>query len=165
MMRVSVDPESAPLAAPAEMHPVYVDAAIHRRRGARGGSSLRGARWGHLFCADLDQLHRFAARLGLRRAWFEEPPEARWPHYDITPKQRELAIQLGALAADRRTLVLVAMRFILAPAVETATVFGSGCSQQALVGAARERSFNPGIEPVALCDGLGHGGVDLREPN
>lgn len=43
-------------------------------------------------------LHDFALRLGLRRAWFQASPPATWPHYDLTPNKRELALKIGALA-------------------------------------------------------------------
>lgn len=78
--------------------PVYVDAAIHE---------WRGRKWCHLFSADLDALHGFAKRLGLLRGWFQEPPKASWPHYDVTSTKRDAAILLGAHAADRKTLLLV----------------------------------------------------------
>jgi hypothetical protein len=31
------------------------------------------SRWSHLIADDKDELHAFAARLGLRRAWFQDP--------------------------------------------------------------------------------------------
>lgn len=78
---------------------VYVDAAIH---------PWRGGMWCHLFCADIEFLHAFAARLGLRRSWFQSPPRASWPHYDTNASRREAALRMGAVPADRRTTVLVA---------------------------------------------------------
>jgi len=52
-----------------------------------------------------DELHAFAARLGLKRAWAQLRPHASAAHYDITPPKRALAIRLGALAVDGRVLV------------------------------------------------------------
>lgn len=45
------------------------------------------ARWSHLFTdqPDLTELHALAARIGLRRAWFQDHP--RHPHYDVTDRQ------------------------------------------------------------------------------
>jgi hypothetical protein len=43
----------------------------------------------------LDALHAFAARIGMRRQWFQDHPYA--PHYDLVPERRELALQLGAV--------------------------------------------------------------------
>jgi hypothetical protein len=42
----------------------------------------------------LDELHAFAARLGLQRAWFQPGST---PHYDLTPNKRAQALQLGAV--------------------------------------------------------------------
>jgi hypothetical protein len=53
------------------------------------------ARWSHLMADTDDELHRFAARLGLRRAGAQYP--GTWKsHYDITDSKRRLAIELGA---------------------------------------------------------------------
>jgi hypothetical protein len=52
------------------------------------------ARWAHLM-ADTDQeLHAFAAQLGLKRSWAQYP--GTWKsHYDVTDAKRR-AIQIGA---------------------------------------------------------------------
>ncbi|WP_408903101.1 DUF4031 domain-containing protein [Methylobacterium radiotolerans] len=78
---------------------VYVDDAIH---------SWRGRLWAHLFSTDLDELHAFARRLGLSRSWFQAPPKASWPHYDVVEGMRFQALRLGAVAADRCTTLEVA---------------------------------------------------------
>jgi hypothetical protein len=65
----------------------------------------RGEMWCHLVADSLPELHAFARQLGLRRSWFQAPPQTRYPHYDITAAKRELALSLGALSADRRTLI------------------------------------------------------------
>ncbi len=52
----------------------------------------------------LDELHAFAARLGLRREWFQEHPVA--PHYDLTPAKRKHALGLGAAFKTAREQVL-----------------------------------------------------------
>lgn len=43
----------------------------------------------------LDALHAFAARIGMRRAWFQDHPIA--PHYDLTAARRNAALELGAV--------------------------------------------------------------------
>jgi hypothetical protein len=62
-------------------------------------------RWsggGHLQADTLDELHEFAARLGLRREWFQSKPgRPEKDHYDLTRAGRELALELGAIAEDR----------------------------------------------------------------
>lgn len=64
---------------------VYVDDAIH---------PWRGKKWCHMFADDLRELHRLAAAIGLKRAWFQNDP--RLPHYDLTESKRKLALSLGA---------------------------------------------------------------------
>jgi len=50
----------------------------------------------------LDELHDFAARLGLRRSWFQS---RNYPHYDVTISVRQRALRMGAIDADRETVV------------------------------------------------------------
>jgi hypothetical protein len=67
---------------------------------ARG---LRHTHWCHLTADTEAELHAFAARLGLRRSWYQ-PHAARgvgW-HYDITPPKRARAVRLGAREVDYR---------------------------------------------------------------
>jgi hypothetical protein len=80
---------------------VYVDAAIW---------SWQGLKWCHLLADDLDELHRFAALLGIKRASFQGPPKAATPHYDLTGFERSRAIALGAVACDREQIVLIRRR-------------------------------------------------------
>lgn len=46
----------------------------------------------------LDALHAFAAKLGMRRSWFQDHLYA--PHYDLVPSRRTLAVRLGAVEVD-----------------------------------------------------------------
>lgn len=57
----------------------------------------------HMFTdsLDLEELHTFAERMGLKREWFQTSRIA--PHYDLTPSRRAKAVQLGAEEVlDRR---------------------------------------------------------------
>jgi hypothetical protein len=63
----------------------------------------RGRHWCHLVADSLDELHQFAESLGLKRAWFQA--NASLPHYDVTVEVRAVALSMGAVIADRRTLV------------------------------------------------------------
>ena len=51
---------------------------------------------------DIEELHAFAARIGMRRSWFQDHPSM--PHYDLTPKRREAAIRAGATFVSWRQL-------------------------------------------------------------
>jgi hypothetical protein len=48
---------------------------------------------------DIEELHAFAAGIGLRRAWFQN---GRVPHYDLDGARRELALTLGATFVPAR---------------------------------------------------------------
>lgn len=65
--------------------------------------SWRGRQWCHLVADTLGELHEFATKLGLRRAWFQE--KASYPHYDVTVAVRNRAIALGAMDASREQLM------------------------------------------------------------
>jgi hypothetical protein len=84
---------------------VYVDplvdwGALARSRG------LRHTAWCHLTADTRDELHTFAAQLGLRRTWFQHPDDWRW-HYDITALKRAAALRNGALELDRAGMAAV----------------------------------------------------------
>lgn len=85
---------------------VYVD---DMRLPARVGRI--SGRWSHLTADTRDELHTFAAHLGLKRAWFQDPtlngkstitPNPGSPivgtwHYDVTDSMRTKAIRRGAV--------------------------------------------------------------------
>lgn len=81
---------------------VYVDEVRDWTRVAKM-RGLRHTHWCHLTADTEDELHEFAARLGLRRSWFQKKSDRdyRW-HYDITPNKRAQAVRLGAQEVDRR---------------------------------------------------------------
>lgn len=80
---------------------VYVDDAIWR---------WVGKRWCHLLADDVDELHRFAARLGVHRLVYQGPPKTSAPHYDLTAFERQRALSLGAVACSREEIVAVFRR-------------------------------------------------------
>jgi hypothetical protein len=60
----------------------------------------RGRRWAHLTSdTDFAELHDFAARLGMRRAWFQGD------HYDLPEERWDDAVALGAVPVSSRELV------------------------------------------------------------
>lgn len=84
---------------------VYVDEIRDWTRLAKM-RGLRHTHWCHLTADTEEELHAFATRLGLRRAWFQKksPRDYRW-HYDVTPPKRAHAVRLGAVEIDRRGLL------------------------------------------------------------
>lgn len=73
---------------------VYVDSECIR---------WRGRAWCHLVASSLDELHTFAANLGLQRRWFQA--RSFYPHYDVTVSVRERALRMGAIDGDRQTII------------------------------------------------------------
>lgn len=59
----------------------------------------RGKLWCHLVADSLDELHAFAAVLGLKRGWFQE--KASYPHYDVTTEVRDRARVLARCRVGR----------------------------------------------------------------
>lgn len=83
---------------------VYVDAAY---------IPWRDGRWCHLTADTQEELHAFAARIGLRRTWFQTckrqcapagAPCVHW-HYDVNVGRRAAAVLLGAVEIDRDRMV------------------------------------------------------------
>ena len=72
---------------------IYVDQPIH---------SWRNKKWCHLVADDLQELHDFATKLGLKREWFQN--HRLQPHYDITVTKREQAIKLGAISIETKQM-------------------------------------------------------------
>lgn len=65
--------------------------------------------WCHMVTdGDLEELHEFAARLGIGPRRFQN--HARHPHYDLMPPSRMLAVALGAVEVSTREMrrILVA---------------------------------------------------------
>ncbi len=80
---------------------VYVDDA-HIPATIRNGHAAHTSTWCHLFADTQHELHAFAARLGLRRCYFQPgpargdgSPSPYW-HYDLTAGKRQQALRLGA---------------------------------------------------------------------
>jgi uncharacterized protein DUF4031 len=76
--------------------------------GARGPIRYWLRICGHLVSdTSLEELHLFAESLGLHREWFQEKSI---PHYDLTGKVYELALERGATLVSSREIVLRAVR-------------------------------------------------------
>lgn len=93
---------------------VYVDDVFIQARVGRISS-----RWCHLTADSDEELHEFAAQIGMRREWFQ--PNKRRPeanHYDLTEQRRAMAVRLGAVeehwrdGAIRRRAVGAARRVL-----------------------------------------------------
>jgi len=80
---------------------VYVDTARY---------PFRGYVMCHMVADNLDDLHHMARCIGMERRWFQAPPQASHPHYDIPLDRRDRAIALGAEEVCQRTALHYAAR-------------------------------------------------------
>ena len=80
---------------------VYVDTARH---------PFRGYIMCHMIADNLDELHLMADKIGMERRWFQTPPKASHPHYDIPESKRAKALALGAQEVCQRTALHYAAR-------------------------------------------------------
>jgi Protein of unknown function (DUF4031) len=80
---------------------VYVDDAfVHADWGRWTGG-------GHLQADSVEELHAFAASIGMRREWFQSRPNRPdRDHYDLTAGRRDAAILLGAIPETAREGVI-----------------------------------------------------------
>ena len=92
---------------------VYVDDAIWE---------WRGLRWAHLLADDTDDLHRFAAALGIHRTSYQGPPRTSVPHYDLTAYERRRVLAHGAIACNREEIVAVVRRMRLSGAARAGKI-------------------------------------------
>jgi hypothetical protein len=65
-----------------------------------GTAKKHGKQWCHLWPADttpenLQELHEVALAIGLKRSYFQN--RKGFPHYDLVPSKRKLAIERGAI--------------------------------------------------------------------
>jgi hypothetical protein len=69
------------------------------------GKGLPGL-WCHLVTdGNIEELHEFAAQIGLSPGRFQDHP--RHPHYDLRPSGREIAIALGAVEVSTSELARI----------------------------------------------------------
>jgi len=75
---------------------VYVD----RIANHGGSATFKWKRSCHMFADDIDELHRFALSIGMKREWFQD--DARLPHYDLNERRRAVAVRKGAIEVGWR---------------------------------------------------------------
>ena len=83
---------------------VYVDRIRDHGDGVRGEARRYGSLWSHLTADTEEELHVFAARIGLRRGWAQHSGTHRF-HYDVIPRVRAKAVAAGAIEVTDAELV------------------------------------------------------------
>jgi hypothetical protein len=72
---------------------VYVDP-LRNYRSETAPRCFRGRPSCHMWADTEEELHEMAAKIGMRREWFQVSGLVR--HYDLTPGRRALAVANGA---------------------------------------------------------------------
>lgn len=66
--------------------------------------------WSHLVASDIETLHEFAAKIGLKKCWFQNKKKKGkvqpQPHYDLRVTKHEIALAHGAKKVARRDLLI-----------------------------------------------------------
>jgi len=62
---------------------------------ARRAGAKHNQQWCHMWSDDLEALHEMAAKIGMKREWFQN--RAGFPHYDLVPTRRAKALEFGAV--------------------------------------------------------------------
>lgn len=74
---------------------IYVDSIkTYLREAIEPRARCNGRQWCHLFTDTEEELHDFAKKIGMKRGWFQR--HKRFPHYDLVPRRRAMAVKLGA---------------------------------------------------------------------
>ena len=73
--------------------PIYIDKAENQ---------LGRMKMSHMFADTIGELYFMAAKIGLRRSWFQNH---KTPHYDLCKSKKKLAIELGAIEIDNKKVV------------------------------------------------------------
>lgn len=59
----------------------------------------------HLVADDINYLHKFASKVGIKRCWFHNKRGKKKPHYDIKEKLMYSCIKQGAIQVDSKIIV------------------------------------------------------------
>jgi len=81
---------------------IYVDPAAWKK-----GSKGRKA-YAHLVADTYEEMHSFASTIGIKPHFFHR--SAKYPHYDISEEQRDLAIEAGAQSISSKELLRICKR-------------------------------------------------------
>lgn len=76
---------------------VYVDSIReYPREMIKSRARHVGTKWCHMWADNVEELHNMAARIGMKRTWFQDKKNHK--HYDLVPSKRALAVKYGAVA-------------------------------------------------------------------
>jgi len=73
---------------------IYVDKVRHYPN-----TKLPYKYWSHMWADSVIELHVMADKIGLKRSWLQDK-DGTFPHYDVVPSMRALAIKHGAIPRE-----------------------------------------------------------------
>lgn len=76
---------------------VYVDQIKDYSGVVKGRVARVSKLWCHMTADTLHELHEMAAKIGMRREWFQASDLLHHCHYDLVPGRRAHAVRLGAV--------------------------------------------------------------------
>lgn len=120
---------------------VYVD---ELRRYPWGPACLRAGAC-HLAADTEEELHAFAARIGMRRAWFQPRSS---PHYDLTGSRRAAALEAGAMFVPAKRQARYRLARSAGATTKTLEEWVAPWTRS------RVESY---VDPCPACDGLDRG--------
>lgn len=60
--------------------------------------------WSHMVSDDINELHEFSYKLGIKQCWFQNKRGKNQPHYDVKRKYFNKAKELEAIQVTRKQL-------------------------------------------------------------
>ena len=106
---------------------VYVDP-LFTAVSTNHQAQRHGNQWCHMVCdGDLEELHQMAEKIGLKRSYFQSPPKASMPHYDLTPVKRSMAVKNGAIEASFKELTPIRRFWMFGEPFDRSTLQASVC--------------------------------------
>lgn len=67
------------------------------------GARRCGVLWCHMWADTLEELHRMARAIGMRRSYFQN--KRGFPHYDLVPRRRDAARRYGAVESTLQQML------------------------------------------------------------
>lgn len=111
--------------------PVYVDSARipytpPGGRELKTGVPPRVLLMSHMVATSLEELHRVADAIGMKRAWFQDHAT---PHYDVCWKKRGLALSEGAIEVTKAEMADLCRQWRIARDERSSNPDYTGCDK------------------------------------
>lgn len=91
-----------PLSGPVNMKVYVDDLRVYPKALIQPKARMVSNTWCHMWCdqGNEEALHEIAKSIGMKSIWFQDKPG--FPHYDLVPRRRHVAIRFGAMPRNLR---------------------------------------------------------------